>query len=87
MSDIDEKIIEKDEKKNKTDTPAAKNPPVFSLERLAKDCYTLFKVSSSTFAGATCHPKKDKEHTVEEMKAIIEKWLKTPIKRKKKEAK
>ena len=67
----------------------SKKAQAYSLERLAKDCFELFGVSPSTFAGATCglKPGKDKKYTVAEMKEIIEKWLKKPIKAKKKEGK
>lgn len=70
-----------DDNKTNVDTKApAKKEPVFSLERLAKDCNELFGVSSSTFAGATCDLKKDCKMTVADMKAHIKKWLDTPIK-------
>ena len=82
MSNINEKQGAQ-EKNNKTETPAVKNPPEFTLERLAKDCQAIFRVTSSTFAGATCELAKDKEYTVEAVKAIIKKWLDTPIKTKK----
>lgn len=70
-----------DDNKTKVDTKEpAKNAPVFSLERLARDCHEIFGVTPSTFAGATCGLKADCKMTVANMEAHIKKWLDTPIK-------
>jgi len=69
---------------NNTPEVAKTNTPEYSVERLAKDCYELFGVTASTFAGATCKLGNDKNYTVEEMKVTIKKWLDTPIKPKQK---
>lgn len=56
----------------------------FSISTLAKNSRKLFGVSQSTFAGATFGMTG--EYTVDEMKAIISKWLKKPaVQQKKKE--
>jgi len=49
----------------------------FTVERLGKDCYRLFGVSSSTYDGATYGVKG--EHTVEEVRNIIDSWLKKQV--------
>ena len=54
-------------------TPAAK----FPIERLRRDCAKLFKVTTSTYDGATYGLKG--EFTVEEMQNHIKKWLNTPV--------
>lgn len=70
-----------DDNKTKVDTKVpAKKEPVFSLERLAKDCSELFGVSPSTFAGAVSTLEKDCKMAVADMKAHIKKWLDTPVK-------
>lgn len=59
-------------------------PTKFPIGTLAKNSQKLFGVSQSTFAGATFGLKG--EHSVDEMKAIINKWLKKPaVQQKKKE--
>ena len=70
-----------DDNKTKIDAKkSVKSEPMFSLERLAKDCYKIFGVSPSTFAGATVGLEADCKMTVADMKAHIKKWLDTPIK-------
>lgn len=49
----------------------------FSVERLRKDCSKLFGVSISTYDGAT--HGLDEEYSVEEMKNIINNWLKKEV--------
>lgn len=70
--------------KTETATVATVNPK-HSLEKLRKNCLVLFGVTVSTFDGAT-HGLSG-EYTVAEIKAIIEKWGKTPIKNTQKEVK
>ncbi len=50
----------------------------FTVERLRMACTSLFGVSTSTYDGAT-HGLKG-EYTVEEMKSIIQKWMKKEVK-------
>lgn len=52
----------------------AEATPKFTVEKLRKNCYTLFGVTQSTFDGATYG--LGGEFTVEEMKSAIEKWQK-----------
>lgn len=52
-------------------TPA-EQPPKFTVERLRKDCFSLFGVTTSTYDGATYGVTG--EHSVAEMRAIIQKW-------------
>lgn len=49
----------------------------FPLETLRANSLKLFGVSSSTFDGATAGMQG--EHSVEEVKNKINKWLKTPF--------
>nr|DAL85270.1 MAG TPA: hypothetical protein [Caudoviricetes sp.] len=63
--------------KQKEETPAelttpASHPPKFTVKRLRRDCFSLFGVTTSTYDGATY--KLTGEHSVAEMRAIIEKW-------------
>ena len=51
----------------------------FPLEVLKRDCVKLYKVSSSTFAGATASIP-DGDYTIEEIRTIISKWLKKEVK-------
>lgn len=57
-------------------TSASKEPvvdePVFTLERLRRECLKLFGVSTSTFDGATY--KLSGEYTVEKIRGIIKAW-------------
>ena len=51
---------------------APEQPPTFTVERLRRDCYSLFGVTVSTFDGATFGVKG--EHTVEGMRDRISAW-------------
>ena len=53
--------------------------PKFSVERLRRDCYMLFHTTTSTFDGAASGLSADAAYTVEEMRNIIQDWLKTPV--------
>lgn len=64
--------------------PAVKEP-VFSLERLRRDCFKLLGVSTSTFDGATFGRKG--EFTVKEIREIINAWQNTRVRPAKKEDK
>lgn len=67
-----------------TKTEPKKEISKFTIGTLAKNSQKLFGVSQSTFAGATFGISGT--YSVDEMKAIIDKWLKKPIvKQKKKE--
>lgn len=55
---------------SKAEVPAGKKVP---LENLRRSCVKLFKITPSTFDGATVG--LDGKFTVEEMRAIIDKWL------------
>jgi hypothetical protein len=80
-----------DTKKKSADKPQPKSKSeqttttVFPLERLRKDCYTLFGVTTSTFDGATYG--LNGEHSVESLKKVIAKWQSTQVCPAKKEAK
>lgn len=66
------------------ETPAA--PPKFAIERLRRECLSLFDVTVSTFDGATFGLKG--EYSVEEMRVHIKKWQNMrvePVKKTKKE--
>lgn len=56
---------------------ANKEESKFSLEVLRANCLKLFKVSTSTFDGATKGLVGD--FTIEEIKTKINGWLKQPI--------
>lgn len=66
-------------KAEKAQTPAQKagSKRVFPLEKLRANCQELFGVTDCTFVGAT-HGMIG-EHTVEEIKAQIEKWRGTEV--------
>ena len=49
-----------------------------SLKKLREACVTLFNISSSTFDGAAYG--LEGEYTVEEMRQIINDWLKKEVK-------
>ena len=49
------------------------------LEKLRRSCVKLFGISPSTFDGAAVGLTESK-YTVEEMRAIIDKWLKKEVK-------
>ena len=59
-----------------SESPAEK-APVFSLERLRRDCLKVFSVTSSTFDGAT-HGLEG-EFTLAKMREIITEWQKKPL--------
>lgn len=60
--------------------PATKKAETkFPLEVLKNDCVKLYKVTSSTFAGATSS-LPDGEYTIEEVRTVIDKWLKKEVK-------
>lgn len=47
----------------------------YEIEQLQKNCVTLFGVTSSTFAGAM-YGHNETQYTINEVKAIIDKFLK-----------
>jgi len=57
--------------------PPESEAPKFSIERLRQDCAELFKISVSTYDGATYGKQGD--YTVEEMRGVIDKWLNSPV--------
>lgn len=63
----------------KAKTETNKEESKFSLEVLRANCLKLFKVSSSTFDGATKGLNGD--FTVNEIKEKIKGWLEQPIKK------
>jgi|GEM_PF-985177 len=68
-------------------TDVAEKVPKFTIQRLRKDCYNIFGVTTSTFDGAVFG--LDGEYTVEEMRRHIDAWrtgVVIPIKEIKKEA-
>lgn len=70
------------DKKSETavkDTATKKSETKFPLGVLKQDCVKLFKVSSSTFAGATTQ-LPDGDYTIEEVRTVIDKWLKKEVK-------
>lgn len=50
----------------------AARPQKFTVERLRKDCFSLFGVTTSTYDGATYGVAG--EFSVADMRAIIDKW-------------
>lgn len=66
--------------KEKVEPAAAeKKERKIPLDKLRRSCVKLFGISPSTFDGATVGLTESK-YTVEEMKAIIDKWLKKEVK-------
>lgn len=75
------------EKKKKPESPEAEAEtkaeqpaqvtPKFTIERLRKECYRIFGVTTSTFDGAT-YGLKDK-FTVEEMQKHLDEWRKKRV--------
>lgn len=65
--------------KAKTKTETSTEESKFSLDVLRKNCVKLFKVSSSTFDGATNGLVGD--FTVTEIKNKIKGWCEQPIKK------
>lgn len=63
----------------KTKTETSIEESKFSLETMRANCMKLFKVSSSTFDGATSGLVGD--FTVNEIKEKIKNWLEQPIKK------
>ncbi len=63
----------------KAKTETSNEESTFSLEVLRANCMKLFKVSSSTFDGATNGLVGD--FTVNEIKEKIKGWLEQPIKK------
>ncbi len=63
----------------KTKTETSNEESKFSLEVLRANCMKLFKVSSSTFDGATNGLVGD--FTVNEIREKIKGWLEQPIKK------
>lgn len=65
----------------KKTVPAAaeKKERKIPLEKLRRSCVKLFGISPSTFDGAAVGLTESK-YTVEEMRAIIDKWLKKEVK-------
>lgn len=51
----------------------------FPLATLKQDCVKVYGISSSTFAGATMD-LPDGEYTIEEVRTVINKWLKKEVK-------
>lgn len=66
-----------------TETTATENKSPeetkFPISVLRKNCVTLFKVTTSTFDGATYG--KNGEYTVGEMKNLIDSWGKEEVKK------
>lgn len=48
--------------------------PKYRLDKLRENCYQIFGVDASTFAGATASLPEDGEYSVGEIKSIIERW-------------
>lgn len=69
----------KNEEQAITASVAKKAEMKFPLEVLKNDCVKLYKVTSSTFAGATAN-LPDGEYTIEEVRTVINKWLKKEVK-------
>lgn len=55
-----------------TPAPQVAPAPTFTIERLRRDCLTLFGVTPSTYNGATHGLQGD--YTVDDMRARIAKW-------------
>lgn len=69
----------KENEKTVAATVTKKAEPKFPLATLRKDCVRVYGISSSTFAGATMD-LPDGEYTIEEVRAVINKWLKKEVK-------
>lgn len=69
----------KNEEQAVTASATKKAEPKFPLEVLKRDCVKLYKISSSTFVGATTS-LPDGEYTIEEVRTVINKWLKKEVK-------
>lgn len=52
----------------------------FSYEVLKKNCMKLFRVTSSTFIGATIG-KENGSYSISEMQRLIDEWLKKEVKK------
>lgn len=65
--------------KAETETTTAGNNPVkFPIEKLRSNCVKLFKVTTSTFDGATSGMTG--EYTVSEIRGLLESWGKKEVK-------
>ncbi len=60
---------------------AAEQPAKFPVARLIRDSFRFLGHPSHVAAGAL-HGSKKSEMTVDEAKAAVEKWLKTPLTKK-----
>lgn len=69
----------KNEEQTVTATATKKAEAKFPLEVLKRDCVKLYKITSSTFVGATSN-LPDGEYTIEEVRTVINKWLKKEVK-------
>lgn len=69
----------KNEEQAVTASATKKTESKFPLEVLKRDCVKLYKITSSTFAGATAS-LPDGEYTIEEVRTVINKWLKKEVK-------
>ena len=69
----------KNEEQAVTASATKKAEPKVPLEVLKRDCVKLYKISSSTFVGATSS-LPDGEYTIEEVRTVINKWLKKEVK-------
>ena len=52
----------------------------FPYEVLKENCMKLFRVTSSTFIGATIG-KENKSYSIAEMQHLIDEWLKKEVKK------
>lgn len=68
--------MKKEEPKPEVQTAAAPAPK-FTLEKLRNSCRELFKITQSTFDGAT-HGLSG-EYTVSEMKSVIAAWQRKEV--------
>lgn len=68
---VEPKMAAPSKSSNVPEQPAVKEP-VFSLERLRRDCFKLFGVTSSTFDGATYGLKG--EFAIKELHDKIQAW-------------
>ena len=67
-------------KPKETDTKETTNVEAtkYDIKELEKKCVVLFGVTTSTFVGATAGLSGS--YTVDEVKSILEKWLKKEVK-------
>ena len=69
----------KESEKTVEATVTKKAETKFPLATLKQDCIKLYGITSSTFAGATMS-LPDGEYTIEEVRIVINKWLKKEVK-------